>query len=83
MELLTLRRAKTEIPKSMSKLKINPRVTIQEKKELFEYILDFGIPINSEGKPNWAEVRENFYGYNSRYDAKSVHLIEKLVQEFR
>lgn len=39
--------------------------------------------MNQEGKPNWAEVRENFYGYNSRYEARSVGLIEKLVQEFR
>ena len=75
--------AKIEMPRSMSSSIPYHRVTLQEKKELFEYILDFGIPINSEGKPNWSEVRENFYGYNSKYDARSVHLIEKLVQEFR
>ena len=41
------------------------------------------MPINLEGKPNWGEIRENFYSYPSKYEKKSVTLLEKLVQEFR
>jgi len=46
-------------------------------------VTDLGVPINLEGKPNWSEIRENFYSYPSKYEKKSVTLIEKLVQEFR
>lgn len=55
----------------------------EEKKEFFYFISDMGIPINPEGKPNWNDIREKFYAYNSKYDAKNVILIEKLVQELR
>ena len=45
--------------------------------------MDYGIPINIEGKPNWSELREKFYGKYPYYEAKSVNLLEKLIQEFR
>jgi hypothetical protein len=67
----------------MSRLIPYCRFSSEEKRELFEFIVDIGIPINQEGKPNWGEIREKFYAYNSKYDAKSVNLIEKIVQEFR
>jgi hypothetical protein len=55
----------------------------EEKRELFNFLCDFGIPVNQEGKPNWNEVREKFYAYSAKYEAKSAILIEKLIQEFR
>lgn len=54
-----------------------------EKRELFQFITEFGIPLNSEGKSHWAEIREKFYAYNTKFEFKSVNLIEKLIQEFR
>lgn len=45
--------------------------------------MDFGIPVNLEGKPNWSELREKFYTKYTYYEAKSVNLLEKLIQEFR
>lgn len=55
----------------------------KEKLELFNFIVDFGVPINNEGKPNWAEIREKFYAYSNKYEPKNVAVIEKLVNEFR
>lgn len=55
---------------------------MDEKKELFKMVTDYGVPINQEGKPNWSQIREKFYDY-CKYEAKSITLIEKLVQEFR
>lgn len=69
-----------------SKEAIDPDLTEfskKEKLELFNFIVDFGIPINSEGKPNWAEIREKFYAYSAKYEPKNVALIEKLINEFR
>lgn len=54
-----------------------------EKKDLFDFLCDYGIPINPEGKPNWNEVREKFYAYSTKYEAKSALMVEKLIQEFR
>jgi hypothetical protein len=50
---------------------------------MLDFVMDYGIPINIEGKPNWSELREKFYGKYTYYEAKSVNLLEKLIQEFR
>lgn len=83
MALLTLSPVRLWILILTSKSRINFRFTAEENKELFDFIVDSGIPINQEGKPNWSEIREKFYAYNSKYEAKSINFIEKLVQEFR
>ena len=57
--------------------------TIEEKLELFEFVSNHGINLGSDGKRNWNEIREKFYGYNTKHEAKSVTSIEKLVQHFR
>lgn len=36
-----------------------------------------------EGKSNWAELRDKFYGAYSQYEPKAILLIEKLICECR
>lgn len=55
----------------------------KEKLELFNFVVDFGIPITGEGKPNWGEIREKFYAYSDKYEPKNTTLMEKLVNDFR
>lgn len=59
------------------------RFSSSEQVAMLEFVMDFGIPVNIEGKPNWSELREKFYGKYTYYEAKSVNLLEKLIQEFR
>ena len=54
-----------------------------EKRELFEFVLDYGIPVQQDGKSNWGEIREKFFAYNTKYEAKNIAAIEKLVQYMR
>jgi len=46
---------------------------------------DYGIPIGSDGKSNWAEIRDKFYSLykNKNYEQQSVSSLEKIIQYFR
>lgn len=59
------------------------RFSLEEKKDLFAFVSEQGIPVGLEGKSNWAELRERFYGSSSKYEPKSIMLIEKLICECR
>lgn len=54
-----------------------------EKRELFEFVLNYGIPLQQDGKANWGEIREKFFAYNTKYESKNIASIEKLVQYMR
>jgi len=47
---------------------------------LFYYLLNFGVPLNSEGRQNWVEIREQMKSLpNFEAFDKSISQIEKMV----
>jgi len=57
--------------------------TKDELKDLFKVISDSGVPVSSDGKSNWVELRDRFYTSNKIYESKSVGSLERLVHYFR
>lgn len=55
----------------------------EEKRDFFNCLFDYGVPISDDGKYNWHGLREKFYSANAGYTPKSISSIEKLVQHFR
>ncbi|KRX05591.1 hypothetical protein PPERSA_12769 [Pseudocohnilembus persalinus] len=55
-----------------------------QKNCLFRYLLNFGVPLNQDGRSNWVEIREyikQLKGFEN-FD-RSIAQIEKMVQKFR
>ena len=56
----------------------------EEKKKFFKFIVDFGIPLNNEGKPNWMELREKISkDMGTGQTNKNISEIEKFVDMLR
>jgi hypothetical protein len=53
--------------------------SLVEKTDFFRFLSNFGISLSSDGKRSWNDVKEKFYSYNNKYEAKSIISIEKLV----
>lgn len=32
--------------------------SLEEKNKLFAYLMDYGVPLNLDGRSNWVEIRE-------------------------
>jgi hypothetical protein len=54
-----------------------------EVRDLFDFVKDYGVPVGSDGKSNWIDLRDKFFGYNSKYEQKVPSAVERLVQHFR
>jgi hypothetical protein len=54
-----------------------------EKQELFNYLLNNGVPLTSEGRSNWVEIREAIKTNPTfaHFD-KSISQVEKIVKNF-
>lgn len=57
--------------------------TPDETNSLFEYVCSNGVALGADLKPNWNDLRDNFYRKNTNFDQKVVSLVERLVQNFR
>lgn len=69
--------------------------TLEEKQKILELVTDFGIPLTSEGKNDWIQLREKLFARlvennshpedykKSDMDEKGVQLLEKFVQRLR
>jgi hypothetical protein len=56
----------------------------EEKKKMFKFLTDYGVPLNSEGKSNWLDLRERFSNYvGTGQPTKNINEIEKFVQKIR
>lgn len=51
----------------------------EEALKLFEYVSSNGVPLSSDFKPNWNDLRDTFYRNNPNFETKVVSLVERLV----
>ena len=56
---------------------------LQEKNKIVSHLIDAGVPLNSEGKPDWAALKENIVTYAGIDASENPQTIERLVQRLR
>jgi hypothetical protein len=52
----------------------------EEATAMFKYVCSNGVPLGSDLKPNWNDLRDIFYRINPNFSQKIVSLVERLVQ---
>lgn len=57
--------------------------SLDETRLLFEFVLNQGVHVGSDLRPNWNELRDQFYKMHPTLIPKNVSLIERMVQQFR
>ena len=56
---------------------------LQEKNSIINFLMDYGVPLNHEGKSDWAMLRDQLVRVISLDAAKTWQMIEKFVQRIR
>lgn len=56
---------------------------LQEKNNIINFIMDFGVPLNHEGKSDWVTLRDQLIRVIGLDTAKTPQMIERLVQRIR
>lgn len=60
------------------------RWTTEEKKKFYKFISNYDVTLNSEGKPNWQDVREKYQNYLGVQNLdKTINDIEKIVNKIK
>ena len=57
--------------------------SLEEKNKILELLIDYGVPLNSEGKNDWVALKEYLVKVINLDHSKSPQLIERLVQRLR
>lgn len=57
--------------------------TLEEKNKIVQYLIDQGVPLNSEGKSDWALLKDQLTTAISLDSSKTAQMIERLVQRLR
>jgi hypothetical protein len=57
--------------------------TLEEKNKIVQYLIDQGVPLNSEGKSDWALLKDQLTSAISLDSSKTAQMIERLVQRLR
>ena len=55
----------------------------EEVRHFFNFVKSFGVPLGSDKKSNWNDLRDRFFTEYPNYEQKVVSSVEKLVQYFR
>lgn len=55
----------------------------KEIKMFFNFVKNYGVPLGSDRKSNWNDLRDKFYTYNPGFEQKVASVVERLVQHFR
>ncbi len=56
---------------------------LEEKINIMNFLMDFGVPLNSEGKSDWAALKELLNRILNLDNSKTPQMIERLVQRIR
>jgi hypothetical protein len=57
--------------------------TLEEKNKIVQYLIDQGVPLNSEGKSDWALLKDQLTTAINLDSSKTAQMIERLVQRLR
>jgi hypothetical protein len=57
--------------------------SLDEKNRILAFLIDFGVPLNSEGKSDWGGLKEQLIKTVGIESNKSTQLIERLIQRLR
>jgi hypothetical protein len=57
--------------------------TLEDKNKILGFLIDYGVPLNSEGKSDWAGLKDQLIKSLSIDASKSSQAIERLVQRLR
>jgi hypothetical protein len=57
--------------------------TLEEKNSIINFLIDYGVPLNSEGKSDWTALKEIFVQKINLDHSKNPQTIERLVQRLR
>ena len=55
--------------------------TLEEKNKIIEFLIDFGVPLNSEGKSDWSILREQLIKFINLDSARTPQMIERLGKD--
>lgn len=55
----------------------------EEVSLFFQFVKNYGVPIGSDRKSNWNDLRDKFYLFHPNFEQKVPSLVERLVQHFR
>lgn len=57
--------------------------SFEEKSKILEFLINYGVPLNHEGKNDWATLKEQMVRIIALDSSKTSQNIERLVQRLR
>lgn len=57
--------------------------SLEEKNKIVEFLIDYGVPLNNEGKSDWAALKDQLLKVIGLDSSKTPQMIERLVQRLR
>jgi len=56
---------------------------LEEKNKIVQFLIDNGVPLNSEGKSDWSALKDQLVTYAGIDSSENPQMIERLVQRLR